>query len=27
LWDRCRQAVEQNERKQAANFEDEKPVT
>ena len=27
LWDRCREAVEHNERKQAANFEDEKPVT
>ena len=27
LWDRCRKAVEQNEQKQARNFEDEKPVT
>ena len=27
LWQRCREAVELNERKQAANFEDEKPVT
>ena len=27
LWERCRAAVAQNERKQSANFEDEKPVT
>jgi hypothetical protein len=27
LWARCRAAVAQNERKQAANFEDETPVT
>ena len=27
IWDRCRDAVAQNERKQARNFEDEKPVT
>ena len=27
LWDRCREAVEANERKQAKNFEDETPVT
>ena len=27
LWERCREAVAQNERRQAANFEDEKPVT
>ena len=26
LWDRCRAEVERNERKQAQNFEDEKPV-
>ena len=27
LWERCREAVAQNERRQAATFEDEKPVT
>ena len=27
LWDRCREAIAQNERKQGKNFEDEKPVT
>jgi transglutaminase-like putative cysteine protease len=27
LWERCQEAVEQNERKQARNFEDESPVT
>ena len=26
LWERCREAVTENERKQAKNFEDEKPV-